>query len=234
MTAGGQMSDERDCGADAAAFVLGALEPSEAQAFRAHMASCVVCRDEVASFQQVADVLPMAAPQYEAPRVLRRRVLWTLRAEPNAAGAARPGRGSRYRWLTVPRPMLAAGAALAAAVAVIGGVALAGNGSGSARLIQAQVTGPGSAQLEVSHGRGELIVRGMPQPPAGHVYELWIQRGSAAPSPTSALFTVTSAGSGDVGVPGGLHGVRRIMVTPEPAGGSAVPTHSPLIVAQLS
>ena len=36
MTAGGQMSDERDCGADAAAFVLGALEPSEAQAFRAH------------------------------------------------------------------------------------------------------------------------------------------------------------------------------------------------------
>ena len=75
MTAGDSMSGERDCGADAAAFVLGALEPSEAEAFRRHMASCVVCRDEVASLQQVADVLPMSAPQYDVPRGLRKRVM---------------------------------------------------------------------------------------------------------------------------------------------------------------
>ena len=38
----------RDCGADAAAYVLGSLERSEAEAFRAHLQTCAVCRDEVA------------------------------------------------------------------------------------------------------------------------------------------------------------------------------------------
>ena len=30
----------RDCGENAAAYVLGALEPAEADAFRAHIAGC--------------------------------------------------------------------------------------------------------------------------------------------------------------------------------------------------
>jgi hypothetical protein len=51
--------------------------------------------------------------------------------------------------------------------------------------------------------------------------------------PTSALFSTTAAGSGTVDVPGNLHGVTLVMVTPEPAGGSKVPTHPPVLVAQL-
>ena len=43
MSSGAHMSENRDCGADAAAYVLGALEPAEAEAFRRHMTSCVVC-----------------------------------------------------------------------------------------------------------------------------------------------------------------------------------------------
>ncbi len=123
------MSDERDCGADAAAFVLGALEPSEAEAFRRHMASCVVCRDEVASFQQVADVLPMSAPQYNVPRGLRRQVMRAVKAEPRAA--RQPERSTRRSpaRLSVPRPALAAAAAVLAALVIVGGIAL-GTGSG--------------------------------------------------------------------------------------------------------
>ena len=213
--------------------MLGALEPSEAEAFRKHMASCVVCRDEVASFQQVADVLPMSAPQYDLPRGLRRRVVRAVSAEPRTAPRAERSTRPASAWLSVPRPALAAAAAVLAALAIVGGIAL-GTGSGGARVVQAQVTGAGTAQLRISGGRGELVMRGMPEPPAGHVYELWIQRGSAAPSPTRALFSVTSAGSGDVGVPGSLQGVQRVMVTPEPAGGSLTPTHAPVIVAQVS
>jgi anti-sigma-K factor RskA len=227
------MSDERDCGADAAAFVLGALEPSEAEAFSKHMASCAVCRDEVASFQQAADILPMSAPQYDVPRGLRRRVIRAVNAEPRTA--PRPARSTRRSssWMSVTRPALAAAAAVLAALVIVGGIAL-GTSSGGARVVHAQVTGAGTAQLRISGGRGELVMRGMPAPPAGHVYELWIQRGSAAPSPTPALFSVTSAGSGDVGVPGSLQGVRRVLVTQEPAGGSLTPTHAPVIVAQVS
>ena len=89
------MSATHDCGNDAAAYVLGALEPEELEAFRRHLASCVVCRDEVAAFSQVADALPMAAPQYATPRALRRRLLRDLRAEPRLAPDAAPRRDRR-------------------------------------------------------------------------------------------------------------------------------------------
>ena len=61
------MSEKQDCGADAAAYVLGALEPAEAESFRAHLATCVVCRDEVSAFQEVADLLPLIAPPQPVP-----------------------------------------------------------------------------------------------------------------------------------------------------------------------
>ena len=35
-------------------------------------------------------------------------------------------------------------------------------------------------------------------------------------------------------MPGNLHGVSQVMVTPEPAGGTLVPTHPPVIVAPLT
>jgi anti-sigma factor RsiW len=63
-----RMPSTHDCGSDAAAYALGALEPAEAEQFRAHMDTCVVCRDEVMAFQQVAEALPMAAPQQPVPR----------------------------------------------------------------------------------------------------------------------------------------------------------------------
>jgi hypothetical protein len=73
----------------------------------------------------------------------------------------------------------------------------------------------------------------MPQSPPNHVYEVWIKRGGA-PQPTDALFTVSSAGNATVGVPGSVAGVKEILVTAEPTGGSKVPTSTPVIVANLS
>jgi hypothetical protein len=35
----------RACGEDAAAYVLGALEPAEVEAFRRHMVDCGACRE---------------------------------------------------------------------------------------------------------------------------------------------------------------------------------------------
>ena len=132
------------------------------------------------------------------------------------------------------RPALATGLAVAlAALAIVGGIELGSTGSGTAKVIQAAVTGvPGSAQLRISGGRAELIVSRLPPPSAGRIYEVWVKRGHQSPAPTRALFTVTGSGAADVGVPGNLHGVNTIMVTQEPAGGSLVPTHPPVIVAQ--
>ncbi len=221
-----------DCGADAAAYVLGALEPAEANAFRAHLESCAVCRDEVSAFGAVVDVLPLGAPPQTAPRALKRRVMATVRTE---ARAAEPRPAPRRGWATgwLPRPALAGAVGALAAAAVVVVLALSGGG-GSTRVIQASTTVPGSrATLRITGGHGELVMERMPAPPPGKVYEVWLARPSAAPAPTNALFSVTSQGAAQVDVPGNLHGVSQVMVTPEPEGGSRVPTHAPVLVANL-
>ena len=88
--------------------------------------------------------------------------------------------------------------------------------------------------MRLSGGRAELVVRHMSPPPQGKIYQVWLKRARGAPLPTSVLFSVTSSGSGDVGLPGDVRRFSEVLVTPEPAGGSQVPTHTPVIVARLS
>jgi anti-sigma-K factor RskA len=225
------MSETPDCGADAAAYVLGALEPEEAELFRSHLDRCAVCRDEVESFGGVVRALPLAAHQYEPPRGLKRRVLHEARREQAAAG--REGVRRRRVWRG-PRQLLAGGAAaLVAAGGVVTAIEL--SAGTAAAVFQAQVTGiSGTAQLRVTSGHAELVVRHLTPPRHGHVYEVWLKSGSAAPVPANVLFGVNSSGDDDVGIPKTLdHRVSKVMVTQEPAGGSPHPTVSPVIVARI-
>ena len=236
MTGSDPSSRQRDCGNDAAPYVLGALEPAEARAFAHHMQSCAVCRDEVAALAPVLDVLPSCAPRYEVSAALRRRVIQAVRSEPKASSSpARPPRRSRRRWtvraalwlprLGLPRPAVAAGLAV---VVALGVVIAARSGGSPARVIQASV---GHAQLRVAGGHGELIVDHLPPAPPDRIYEMWLQRGNGAPAP-STLFAVTSRGTAVLGVPGDLTRITRVLVTVEPSGGSRVPTTRAVIVAR--
>jgi hypothetical protein len=75
----------------------------------------------------------------------------------------------------------------------------------------------------------------MPAPAVGRVYEVWLDHGEGtAPQPTDALFSVSRAGRASVDVPGDLDGVKAVLVTDEPAGGSRVPSGAPVIAATLS
>ena len=56
-------SETRDCGADIAAYLLGALEREEAVAFREHLDTCAICREEVSALGTVVDALPLGAPR---------------------------------------------------------------------------------------------------------------------------------------------------------------------------
>jgi hypothetical protein len=224
-------SDQREhgCGDDVAAYALGALEPGEARALEAHLATCAVCRDELASLQGGADALSLATPQVAVPRGLRRRVMSAIREEARSA----PGSAPREARRLPARGAAFAGALAVAAVLVVAAVLLTGGGGGT-RQVQASVSAPGaSAVLRLSGGQGMLIVRHMPQPAPGKIYEVWIKRGAAAPTPTSALFGVAANGSAAAAVPGSLRGATAVLVTPEPRGGSPAPTHAPVIVARL-
>jgi anti-sigma factor RsiW len=229
-------TDNRECAADVAAYALRSLDAAEADGFRRHLEECVVCRDELAAFQQVVDVLPMSAPVYEAPPGLRRRVLEAIAEEPRLTASPAPRRGARRRRVfALPRPALAFAGALAVAVAAVV-VVLAGGSSSTppSRVVQAQVTGRGSARVRLSGNQGELVVHRLAAPPAGQIYEVWLQRGPrGAILPTKALFSVNNQGDADVDVPGNLRGVSRMMVTREPAGGTQKPTHPPVISAAL-
>jgi len=219
------MSEPHDCGGDAGAYVLGALEPREAERFRRHLETCDACRDEVAHLEQVTEKLPLAAPQLRPRSALKRRVMAEVRAD---RGKSRRGHSNR---VLVRRSVLAGGLALLAALAVLTGVqALSPGGGPAVRVYSATV---GDAQLRVTSGHGELVVDRLPQPTGNRIYEVWLKRRHSPPVPTKALFSVTSGGQGDVDVPGDLRGVTEVLVTEEPAGGTVVPTSAPVIVAPL-
>jgi len=221
-------ADVRGCGSDVAAYALGALDTAEAEAFRVHLKTCAACREDLAAFQEVVDVLPMAAPQHRAPRRVRRRVLATVRQDAQARGGQVP----RRRW-SISRPALAVGALLAVVVIAVGAIVI-GNSGSSTRVFAAKVTGErGSAKVAVTDGRAHLIVRDFSPPPAGKVYEVWLTRGTQKPTPTGVLFSVTASGDSDVDV-GKLHGLDTLLVTPERNGGASAPTHTPVIAAKLS
>src|ERR1700749_4323036 len=133
MSPADRSADVRDCGGDVAAYALGALDPAEAEAFRAHLKTCAACREDLAAFKEVVDVLPMGPPQRRAPRRVRRRVLAAVRED----AKAREGKRHRRRW-TASRPVLAVGAALASVVIVVG-VIVIGNLGSSTRVFAAKV-----------------------------------------------------------------------------------------------
>ena len=126
--------------------------------------------------------------------------------------------------------------ATAAAVAIVAVVLISSSSSPTQRVIQARVSASapsGHAQLRQRDGHAELVLSGMPQPPAGKIYEVWLARPRKAPQPTDVLFGVSRSGSGSVGVPGSLRGVEQVLVTAEPRGGSLHPTSAPVVVATL-
>lgn len=223
--------DADGCGGNAAPYVLGALTDDEHEAFRRHMQSCAVCREEVAALALVAAALPASAPQVSAPPELKRRVMSSVREDARRRRSVESSRvGLAWpRW----RPALAAGALAAVIALAVIAIVSGGNGGGT-RVIRAQVHAPNArASLRVSGGHAELSIAGMPQSAPGRVYEVWIKRGGA-PLPTDALFTVAADGAATVGVPGGVSGVREVLVTSEPRGGSRAPTSPVLIDAPVS
>jgi anti-sigma factor RsiW len=222
------------------AWLLGALPEDEAAGFKRHLEACAVCREDARSLQVAADALPASVEPRTPPPALKSRILAVVESEAELLHAAAPEsdrprrRRSRFAWLA-PRPALAWG--LAALLLLAGaGAGLLGREAldGGTKTYTAQVEGGARATVEVTDGRARLVAAGLPAPPAGRVYQVWLDKGGAAPEPTDALFSTRTDGAAAVDVPGSLDGVRRVMVTDEPTGGSQKPTGKLLLSASLS
>ncbi len=218
---------------------LGRSSRRRASATGGTCSSARFCRIEVAELQPIVNSLSLSAPEVRAPEALRGRIMEVVRSQESLLAAAGPQADRPPAALPSRRRRrfaLALGAAVAATAVGIG-VVLGISSSPSEKIVTARVASvapDGQARLRETGTHAELVVSGMPQPPAGKIYQVWLARPGRQPEPTDALFSVTHAGSGSVAVPGNLRGVARLMVTAEPFGGSQHPTSAPIIIATLS
>jgi anti-sigma-K factor RskA len=229
---------------DVGAYVLDALPRDEHDEFLRHLAGCAACRHDVGQAQLSADTLPLAATPLQPPPELKDRVMAVVRSEAELLRAAGPEadrvtparRRTRVRPALSLRPMSAFAAGLAVlAIAVFAGVELNNGGSEHTRVIAAKtVLGSAKARVELGDHGGRLVMTGMPRPPAGHVYEVWLQRSGQGPRPSGTFYDVQRRGTTTEDVHGDLRGVQRLLVTVEPKPGSARPTSPPVIEAVLA
>ncbi|HWI09611.1 MAG TPA: anti-sigma factor [Solirubrobacteraceae bacterium] len=229
---------------DAGSYLLRAMPDGEWEHYAEHLTSCGVCSAKVAELGVVSDALLNAVPQLNAPPEIRDRVMSVVRAESEllrAAGATadRPAEPAPRRFrLPDLRPWPAAVLATSLLALGIGGGALlvgGGDGDHETRTIAcASAPGGASCEMQVAGDSAKLVLAGLQAPPEGRIYQIWVDRGEGRPpEPTEALFSVRK-GRATVEVPGDLTGVKQVLVTHEPLGGSESPTRPPVIAAQMA
>jgi len=231
-----------------AAYLLGALDDTERTAFEEHLAGCAACREEVEELRPAARALPVSVDPVAPAPELKSRIMAEVEREASLLAAAGPEadrppaparRGLRLPSLRVPRLVPAAVAAALLLVGVGVGVAVTQLGQEAPHTVQAQVTDrakapDAAADVEIGEDGATIVAHGLPAPPSGRVYQVWIKRPGRAPEPTSALFAPSGDGTATASVPGDMDGVAQVLVTDEPDGGSRTPTRDPLLVADMS
>jgi anti-sigma-K factor RskA len=253
---------EQDPSELAAAYALGALEPEEARAFEAYLATSPEAQREVAQYREVSALLALGAPLSAPSADLRARVLERATREKVV-----PMRG-RTPW--------AAWAALAASLVAVAGLGL------SQRALREQLAARNatitSLQDSLSAREAKLAAReaelnsildpnvvltrmgtpGTPQPvvqlfwnrhsnlimahafhlppAASHrAYQLWFIPKNGKPIP-SVVFNTEPSGHGlvqQIPVPQGVE-LTAAAITDEPETGSPQPTTTPFLVASLT
>ena len=222
------------------AFLLGALEPGEAEALERHLEGCERCREELRWLAPAHDALPETVARVQPPPELRQRLLAEVREDARrAAGGASERRGA-LDWLRdVARPHwrpLAAGAAVLLIVAAVVGYEVGNGGSdgGGANAVTVETKEPTGLVAAVSmegteHGRIKLS--NVPSLPTDKVLEAWVERdGEVEAVPT--LFVPDGEGQAATTI-GDMRGVSVVMVTKEPPGGSEAPTSEPIATVSI-
>ena len=184
-------------------YVLGSLEPDEADAVRAHLATCTACARQHAEFAVMPALLDTAvgveAEAAEPPAALEEAVLHGFARE------RRPRERSWLRRLLVrPIPVAVAAAAVAVLVTLAITAGLGGTASeshaytASLHGLPPASTARASAKLASFSGgtRVRLTVNGLtPAPDA--VYEMWCIRDDGTRM-TAGTFSVDQSGHADV------------------------------------
>jgi anti-sigma-K factor RskA len=220
-------------------------DDEERRDFEQHLARCADCREEVRTLRETVAVLA-AAMAVPPPPDLRARVLAEVAATRQwpLPGSREPDRSASSRLVGV-----------AAAVALVAGLAVGGAGlyearqahqrqesaqrladriasllaDPAARRASGEVVSGGRVTLVVADSQAVVVTTGVTRLPSNRTYQLWVLR----------AHRVRSAGLGPGGGAAGgswnrlVDDVRagdQVAISVEPAGGSAQPTTTPISV----
>ena len=242
------MSAQHPLPEDLAACALDSLEPSERAQIVAHVESCAVCTRAVDEYRAVAGALPFGLERVAAPPEAWRAIL-------DGARRARP-RDSAPSWLSrlfvlgPRRRFVVPALAAAAIVLLVWNITLQRElrGYREGPQVDALARRPGrlvilrganapaaSARLLIASdgGHGHMAIAGLAPLPPDRTYQIWFVR-TNAPAVSGGVFTDDTSGRAwaSVDPPPSLDDVRAIMVTEEPAPGSAAPTGGRLVSAE--
>ena len=216
-----------DCGADAAAYVLGALEPDEAGAFRA------TSRPARSAATRSARSVRSSTRCRSARRRTRRRgrssgrVMADRRRPRPAARRAAAGRAGRARWSFVPPPGVRGSRRRRwSRVPRSSSACVRRLGSEHAGHPRQHGWAGATASLRITGGHGGAGRRADAGTAPGQGLRGVARRGRAGPDPDQRAVHVTSSGGAEVDVPGQPARREPGDGHPEPAGGSRVPTHA--------
>ena len=227
------------------AYALNSLDPEEEVFVRRHLPECEICRSELASYESVIDVLPLAAVDAEPSPALKHRLIGQIHAEPASDGAAAAPQSPstpELSWgqqiseafrnlLTGPRwrPVVL----LFFIGLIVSNVLLRQqlntpdpNSWRRIRLTGSEVApeARGIIYISADGGNGTLIVDQLPQLSPEQQYQLWlIQNGQRI---SGAVFSVDVDGYRGIQIESTkpLQEFGAFGITVEPAGGSPGPT----------
>lgn len=214
-----------------AAFLLGALDPVEAAELEGHLAGCEECRTELEWLRPAVQLLPESVERVEAPPELRGRLMEQVRSEAESDPAPHPARRWGFAgWSLRPVAGLAALVLVVAAVAAYA-IGSGDSGSGNATTV---VTGhsPGVvAEVVRDGGSGTLHLTNLHQLPSDKVLQAWVERDGRVVS-AKTLFVPNQDGTASATIED-MKGVKTVMVTAEPRGGSVQPTSAPIVSVSI-
>jgi hypothetical protein len=212
----------------AAGEALGGLEPDDAARLAAAAGDPEVAA-ELDAYRATVAAMEAGITREQPPAALFDRILAEVEAPAVPVPVAEPPARPRRRSFGLPR--IAFGLGAAAAAAVVLAVALTGGEDRGAPDARAAVTGTegfpavdGEARLYGSAEPGGTLVldlEGVPEPPAGHHYEVWVLReGHGGAMEPLGTFTSSDDPSLELPLPG-AGSFTAVDVSVEPDGGPA-------------
>ena len=224
------------------ARALSALDAAEDRAMNEHLADCEECRRELAEWETTAATLALSTDPIEPSPQVRERILSQIRADKSVLEFT-PKRRSVWNSFGSLGAIAAAVVFIALIVSIVvlwqqnrrlrqenEVVQLLSSTEARMKGLKGTTEAPGATAKIVfgSQGHALLITSGLPQPPQGKEYQLWVlDANSKHPPRPEKTFSTDSSGKGllkveRMGEVEQEYGV--FAVTLEPAGGVKSPT----------